>query len=156
MILGPFLRTSRRSRCFGCKVHKCETWNYLPRFVLLHSVEKPYVVARNLSHWSFSWKVMLQQVTHSAAVVAPWNFSDKVLLRIFNSLYSAKLEITCPALLKCIPYGNPSLWPRKVMQMAPPTAAIVSFPYINKGLYTIQEVPLHFPMAKGLPWRLAV
>ena len=32
---------------------------------------------------------------------------------------SAKLEITCPALLKCIPYGNPSLWPRKVMQMAP-------------------------------------
>ena len=36
---------------------------------------------------------------------------------------SAKLEITCPALLKCIPYGNPSLWPRKVMQMAPPTAS---------------------------------
>ena len=36
---------------------------------------------------------------------------------------SAKLEITCPALLKCIPCGNPSFWPRKVMQMAPPTAS---------------------------------
>ena len=23
--LGPFLRTCRRSRCFDCKVHKCET-----------------------------------------------------------------------------------------------------------------------------------
>ena len=44
MILGPFLRTCRRSRWFDCKVHKW--WNSLPHFVLLHSTRQPYVVAQ--------------------------------------------------------------------------------------------------------------
>ena len=42
----PFLRTSRRSRCFGGKVHKCETWNCLSCSALLHSILKPYVVVQ--------------------------------------------------------------------------------------------------------------
>ena len=43
--LGPFLRICRRSRYFDCKAHKCETWNSLPRFALLHSTREPYVVS---------------------------------------------------------------------------------------------------------------
>ena len=39
--LGPFLRTCRRSRCFGRKVHNCETWSYLPHFASFHSIRKP-------------------------------------------------------------------------------------------------------------------
>ena len=53
--LGPFLRTCRRSRCFDCKVHKCETWNYLPRFALLHFIQKPYVVAQKSHACEFHW-----------------------------------------------------------------------------------------------------
>ena len=90
--LGPFLRTCRRSRCFGRKVHNCETWNYLPHFASFHSIRKPRKVtqmapstAAICCHCEFpinNWMPIQEsthfpiasgslQVAHSAAVV-PW------------------------------------------------------------------------------------
>ena len=118
----------------------------------MHSLRKPFVVAQKSdangsTHSCQKFQVRTETTTIVAQLYPLWEHVDNLDILIAKCT-SAKHEIPCHTLLCCIPHGNPMLCPRKVMQGSTSTAAIVSFPFQQRPL---QEVPLHFPMAKGLP-----
>ena len=76
---------------FGCKVHKCETWNYLPHFALVHSSRKPHIVTQK-SH--------ARQYLHNCHCEFPTIFpqssltSVKLLNSVQNRMIVARLKST--------------------------------------------------------------
>ena len=136
--LGPFLRTSRRSRCFGGKVHKCETWNCLSCLALLHSILKPYVVVQkshangsghschtknpprfaivkalpgNIRWFWHGWKVGLLNMAHSAAAVPrqPFQAMDMVAKHTAGHAEMRNMKLSATPCFLRIPFGIPPL-----------------------------------------------